>query len=49
MCACNCGGIKHEYTKEYLERKAKEKVMKALEEKEKKKDNGTSTKESNSR
>lgn len=45
---CNCKYNLHEYSAKYLEKKAKEKIMKKLEEEQKAKD-GTSTEESNSR
>lgn len=47
--SCNCGKIRHEYTAEYLEKKAKEKVLKELARKEKEKNNGKNTETSNSR
>lgn len=43
--SCNCGKIRHEYTAEYLEKKAKEKILKELARKEKEKNNGGNVKE----
>ena len=36
--ACNCGGIRHEYTAEYLEKKAKQKVLEEIARKQKEKE-----------